>query len=586
MSEGRQGSEIDSVADIAPQNDEADIAPELDVFFDASCCEIDPTTSPHNLGNFVKEDHRFFVHLAKWIRCYPVLVWTPRVSLLVMIFIRMFALIFVSMALGTWVSSFEKPEEIKANDAFLENVAYRYLYFTSTKNTVFLIPNACFSLYVENRSLTDGERLAILENSLRPNAFGGSIDGIEALYPSFEGPIVNTPLLTAPSELLLINVTDLYHWMNECEAVGLARVEDELGNWTFFSSRNKSLTFNWIRCFPQASKSGIFPQGANIDTIPELTPEAQSRYYRNVWYDDQQQLYHQYYENFLAMNMTNATAHAQALNQSIADATGGTGCEVNVAASGATVTFPYHSIAKKCRCTVSSTLPSHAHLFYFSYSKGWFWFTVLSTIGYGNQPIYSPSSRVLVFTLGFVSILLFGQILAVAGHVVSAYADDFWRRLGYPFGARPSVACVIFGGLYYCWMVLIAIVTVDWKRDRLGYDSFDMIHGYWFAFISSTTIGFGDITLEPEVFLGRDMITFPILFLVAFVLVAAFLENFALLLRSFIKGETLVEDLVGKIPDTDVLPRGVSQCCSGCPGLPLSEQRAGEETNHLPVPNK
>jgi hypothetical protein len=51
--------------------------------------------------------------------------------------------------------------------------------------------------------------------------------------------------------------------------------------------------------------------------------------------------------------------------------------------------------------------------------------------------------------------------------------------------------------------------------------------GYWFSFISTTTVGLGDIFLEPEVIQSRDLATFPLLFLVGFVFLSSFLGKFA-----------------------------------------------------------
>jgi hypothetical protein len=51
--------------------------------------------------------------------------------------------------------------------------------------------------------------------------------------------------------------------------------------------------------------------------------------------------------------------------------------------------------------------------------------------------------------------------------------------------------------------------------------------GYWFSFISTTTVGLGDIFLEPEVIQARDLVTFPLLFLVGFVLLSSFLGKFS-----------------------------------------------------------
>jgi Ion channel len=63
----------------------------------------------------------------------------------------------------------------------------------------------------------------------------------------------------------------------------------------------------------------------------------------------------------------------------------------------------------------------------------------------------------------------------------------------------------------------------------LGED-FSARDAYWFAYISTTTVGLGDYFLEPEVFTRSDLMLFPMLFLFGFVLLASFLNKFTELL--------------------------------------------------------
>lgn len=97
----------------------------------------------------------------------------------------------------------------------------------------------------------------------------------------------------------------------------------------------------------------------------------------------------------------------------------------------------------------------------------------------------------MTFTLGFVSILCFGAILATAGSILSLIFDDIAHRLRLHLLTRPWVASCIWGTAYYSWMVLIAGLTERWKLKRLGDDAFTMREGYWFAYISTTTVGLG-----------------------------------------------------------------------------------------------
>jgi hypothetical protein len=56
---------------------------------------------------------------------------------------------------------------------------------------------------------------------------------------------------------------------------------------------------------------------------------------------------------------------------------------------------------------------------------------------------------------------------------------------------------------------------------------FSFQDGYWFAYISTTTVGLGDIFIEPETMQSRDLLIFPLLFLVGFVFLSSFLGKFA-----------------------------------------------------------
>jgi hypothetical protein len=77
-----------------------------------------------------------------------------------------------------------------------------------------------------------------------------------------------------------------------------------------------------------------------------------------------------------------------------------------------------------------------------------------------------------------------------------------------------------------------------WLRV-VSYDSYLLLpemsfsDGYWFSYISSTTIGLGDIFLEPEVILTEDLVTFPLLFLVSFVFLSSFFSKLAEMYGSF-----------------------------------------------------
>jgi Ion channel len=175
------------------------------------------------------------------------------------------------------------------------------------------------------------------------------------------------------------------------------------------------------------------------------------------------------------------------------------------------------------------------------------------TVGYGTYNAESAVGKGIVYSVGFICILLFGWVLAIAGYLSSAIFDDALVRWQLRRLTWPSLSCVVWGLLYYIWMALIAVATFEYKVYRVGDSSFDMNQGYWFAYISSTTIGLGDQYLDPEVFLYRDLVAFALLLLVGFVLVSAFLSKLVELFRNVYGQHTLLEEMVGQLKSIDML---------------------------------
>jgi Ion channel len=97
--------------------------------------------------------------------------------------------------------------------------------------------------------------------------------------------------------------------------------------------------------------------------------------------------------------------------------------------------------------------PSGTSLLSCTHSHGEDYCAVSQTVGYGNYVPYTSSGRVMVMTLGFLSILSFAGILSVAGVIASAIFDDCLVRLRFKSLTHPAVAMVVWGSLYYTWMV-------------------------------------------------------------------------------------------------------------------------------------
>ena len=118
------------------------------------------------------------------------------------------------------------------------------------------------------------------------------------------------------------------------------------------------------------------------------------------------------------------------------------------------------------------------------------------------------------------------------------------------FLSKPFAGCVVWGFLWYAWMLLIAVVTQRWKDIRLSEDM-SLRDGYWFSYMSTTTVGLGDIFLEPEVIVGIDLLYFPLIILVGFTFLAAFLGKLSSIFTSYMEGgkRSFVDSVLGQMND-------------------------------------
>ena len=82
----------------------------------------------------------------------------------------------------------------------------------------------------------------------------------------------------------------------------------------------------------------------------------------------------------------------------------------------------------------------------------------------------------------------------------------------------------VWGFLAYAWMFFLAAHYKTWNWIRLSED-IDYFDVYWFAFLSSTTVGLGDYYITPEVMFINDLLAFSLSFLFAFVLLSTFLSE-------------------------------------------------------------
>ncbi|GAX27174.1 hypothetical protein FisN_13Lh275 [Fistulifera solaris] len=283
--------------------------------------------------------------------------------------------------------------------------------------------------------------------------------------------------------------------MARCGRISSPRIE-ELIKRALRTARelDGNLSFNWIRCYEGAS--GVTSRTIKVGKdrrvahrIEEVRYDVQHDFYEEQWERDRESKLTALVDVYMTNdNLTQEEAQSKALWETATLATGGDACGFNSAASA------------------------------------FFFFTIMTTVGYGNQTPSTGLGRALIISFGFVGILMFGLILARAGRVVSAILDDFLGRVHPAFITRPWVSFLFWTGAYWGWMLVQAELYMRWKEGRLA-EPFKFEDAFWFAFLTSTTIGLGDYFIDPEVIIVSDLLWIPAVILVGFLFFSAFLTK-------------------------------------------------------------
>lgn len=162
----------------------------------------------------------------------------------------------------------------------------------------------------------------------------------------------------------------------------------------------------------------------------------------------------------------------------------------------------------------------------------------------------SVGGRAMVYTIGFVCILFFGSVLATSGTIISHLVHDLLRRLKSRILVKNQVMMLVWGILWCGWMALISSIFVGWADARLNV-TISWGDAYWFSFIryvsgrfdlgdsfglvfaaqrmglflSTTTVGLGDVYPTPAMLFLSDLLAVSLSFLFGFVLLSAFLSE-------------------------------------------------------------
>ncbi len=418
----------------------------------------------------------------------------------------------MSLFFGYFLSLLEAPLEVVTNN---EIIAARsaYAYGTHFMNNLTInTPQICAKLYFSNLTDDDliNQGLDLIEDIL--------VESIDAVLTSQPAVVLSNE--SVPTVRDQMNASDLINFAGKCgtyifnEAMNLSITTKSLDTLNTVLS---DVSFNWIRC--DSTRKGNESAASSLSSIIELVwnpfgaidrlrPSAQEQTVVQHWNAQQQQLYEVYLAFYVEQGERPLEARSNAFFRSFDEATGFNGC------------FPNTSGA------------------------AWFWFTVMTTIGYGNVSPRTEGGQAMIFTFGFLCILFFGVVLAQSGTIITAIFDDWVERVHLSWLTIPSVACVFWGCLYYGWMLIIAAYTQEWKQFRLE-EEFQFGTAYWFSFISTTTVGLGDYFLEHSLILPVDLVAFSILFLLGFSLLSNFLVKLSELVVEIIglRGPSLAEAL-------------------------------------------
>ena len=151
-----------------------------------------------------------------------------------------------------------------------------------------------------------------------------------------------------------------------------------------------------------------------------------------------------------------------------------------------------------------------------------FFFTVLTTIGYGEFVPQTTEARIVIYICGFFSILWFTATSAMVGTVVTTLFDDWATRHNYPLLTRGLPSVLLWFIAFVCTMLASAVLvqrcTIEEMEDEMSYED-----ALWFSYITFTTVGFGDIALpQTELNLGWFLVVYWFI-LFGFISLATFL---------------------------------------------------------------
>ena len=154
-----------------------------------------------------------------------------------------------------------------------------------------------------------------------------------------------------------------------------------------------------------------------------------------------------------------------------------------------------------------------------------YWVTLTTTVGYGKIKVSSHVTRILSYTLGFLSIMAFILVTSQAGTVLVAILDDFLIEKKLRRWTEGLRSCLLWFVSMWCMIFIMGLASFYLIVRRDGHsrtqDVFPLSEFIWFSYITMTTVGFGDYSLATNTNSGL-LATFIILLLLGYSVIFAF----------------------------------------------------------------
>jgi hypothetical protein len=105
-----------------------------------------------------------------------------------------------------------------------------------------------------------------------------------------------------------------------------------------------------------------------------------------------------------------------------------------------------------------------------------------------STPVTTPG-RTMVASLAWISVIVWGMILVVAGEVAAIIVDDFFRKCHLRWMTRDLPSATFWAVLATLWIVFMAQLTFGWWTGKVASSGdFDRKDSLWFVYISILTM--------------------------------------------------------------------------------------------------